>query len=92
MIKSLDVYLHGECVGHIILLRGGNTLFAFDRSYEEDSFRLVLSQSFLSPTGQLLAERFPICTRLEPFFSNLLPEGYLRDYLAMKNGVNPMRE
>jgi serine/threonine-protein kinase HipA len=92
MIKSLDVYLHGECVGHIILLRGGNTLFVFDRSYEEDSFRLVLSQSFLSSTGQLLADRHSIRTRLEPFFSNLLPEDSLRDYLAMKNGVNPMRE
>lgn len=92
MIKSLDVYLHDECVGHIIFLRGGNTLFAFDRSYEEDSSRLVLSQNFLSSTGQLLAERLPIRTRLEPFFSNLLPEGSLRDYLALKNDVNPKSE
>ncbi len=92
MIKSLEVYLHDECVGHIVLLPGGNTLFAFDKSYEEDPYRPILSQSFFSPTGQLLAERRPIRTRLEPFFSNLLPEGPLRDYLALKNGVNPMRE
>jgi serine/threonine-protein kinase HipA len=31
-------------------------------------------------------------TRLLPFFSNLLPEGALRDYLARKAGVHPGRE
>ncbi|MBX9621780.1 MAG: type II toxin-antitoxin system HipA family toxin [Alphaproteobacteria bacterium] len=92
MTKSLDVHLYDKCVGHIVLLPGGNTLFTFDKSYEEDPYRPILSQNFFSPTGQLLGERRPIRTRLEPFFSNLLPEGYLRDYLALKNGVNPMRE
>jgi len=92
MIKSLDVHLYDECIGHIILLSGGNILFAFDKSYEEDPSRLVLSQNFLSPTGRLLTERRLIRTRLEPFFSNLLPEGPLRDYLALKNGVNPRNE
>jgi serine/threonine-protein kinase HipA len=92
MIKSLDVHLHDKCIGRIIRLPGGNTLFAFDKSYEEDPYRPILSQSFFSSTGQLIAERRPIRTRLEPFFSNLLPEGPLRDYLALKNGVNPKRE
>ena len=30
--------------------------------------------------------------RLLPFFSNLLPEGHLRDYLAGRAGVKPARE
>ena len=29
---------------------------------------------------------------LAPFFSNLLPEGAMRDYLAARAGVNPVRE
>ena len=29
---------------------------------------------------------------MPPFFSNLLPEGHLRDYLAERAGVNPKRE
>jgi len=29
---------------------------------------------------------------LPPFFSNLLPEGHLREYLAARAGVKPGRE
>jgi serine/threonine-protein kinase HipA len=31
-------------------------------------------------------------TRLPVFFSNLLPEGHLREYLAARAGVKPQRE
>jgi serine/threonine-protein kinase HipA len=33
-----------------------------------------------------------VTRRLPPFFSNLLPEGHLRSYLAQKADVNPERE
>ena len=92
MIKSLHVLLHQKRIGLITLLSGGNTLFVFDESYSGDSHQLTLSQSFISQTGQLITHRRPIRTRLEPFFSNLLPEGYLREYLALKNNVNPRKE
>jgi serine/threonine-protein kinase HipA len=34
----------------------------------------------------------PVSRRLPPFFSNLLPEGHLRTYLAEKADVKPERE
>ena len=92
MIKSLDVYLQNQRVGRITLLPGENTLFNFEKDYIENPARLTLSQSFLSQEGQLITQTRPIHTRLHPFFSNLLPEGHLREYLAAKNNVNPKRE
>ena len=34
----------------------------------------------------------PVGRRVPVFFSNLLPEGHLRDYLAERADVNPERE
>ncbi len=42
--------------------------------------------------GELIAEFKPTQTRLMPFFSNLLPEGHLRDYLSERAGVKSERE
>jgi serine/threonine-protein kinase HipA len=40
----------------------------------------------------LITEFKPTRTRVMPFFSNLLPEGHMRNYLAERAGVNPLRE
>ncbi len=40
----------------------------------------------------MLAESKTVQTKLPPFFSNLLPEGHLRDYLAERGGIKPARE
>ncbi len=92
MIKSLDVYLHKSYVGQITLLPQEDTLFTFDKSYSEDPERPVLSQSFMSRFGEFDPHTRTYQTRLHPFFSNLLPEGHLREYLATKNKINPERE
>src|SRR5690606_19598471 len=42
--------------------------------------------------GDLYNEPRSYQTRIEPFFSNLLPEGVLRDYLARRAGVKVVRE
>lgn len=85
MARSLDVFLQDKCIGQIILLPGDNTFFSFEESYIKSSSHLTLSQSFISKTGQLITEVKPTRTRLHPFFSNLLPEGHFREYLATKN-------
>jgi serine/threonine-protein kinase HipA len=92
MTRSLDVFLQAERVGQISLLRGERTLFDFDDRYVEALHRRTLSQNFLSQFGEILTHTRPVSTRLHPFFSNLLPEGHLREYLAVQNHVNPQRE
>lgn len=92
MIKSLDVFLQKQCIGQIILLPGDSTFFSFEEDYIKNADRPILSQSFVSKTGKIIPQTKPTRLRLPPFFSNLLPEGHLRDYLAAKNQVKPERE
>ena len=48
--------------------------------------------SYTDRAGGLVTSAHMVRRRLPPFFSNLLPEGHLRSYLAEKAGVNPERE
>lgn len=91
-VSILAVALHGRRVGTISLLPGDQTLFAFDQSYIDDAGRPTLSLSFRDSLGELITDVRPTRRRVPPFFSNLLPEGALRDYLAKRAGVNPQRE
>ena len=89
---ALEVLLGDRRIGLITALGGDQSIFAFDDAYAEDSDRPTLSLSFKGDRGGLLRDHRPTQTRLMPFFSNLLPEGPLRDYLAKRAGVKPMRE
>lgn len=89
---ELTVYLNDTLVGTITLLPTDVSVFAFDESYIENHQRPTLSLSFKSKTGQLITKIKPRRTKIEPFFSNLLPEGHLRDYLSEKVGVKKDRE
>jgi serine/threonine-protein kinase HipA len=91
-VKSLAVDLHGRRVGIINRLGGDRHLFAFEQDYIDDANRPTLSLSFKGQTGGLVTAFRPVGRRLPPFFSNLLPEGHLRTYLAEKAGVKPERE
>jgi|CXWL01.1.fsa_nt_gi serine/threonine-protein kinase HipA len=92
MADLLDVRLGEIIVGKLTLLTGDRTFFAFEETYLSDANRPILSQSFFTQTGDLIPETRTIQTRLPPFFSNLLPEGHLRNYLAAKGGIKPSRE
>ena len=91
-VKSLAVDLHGRRVGIINRLGGERHLFAFEQDYIDDANRPTLSLSFKGQTGGLVIAFRPVGRRIPPFFSNLLPEGHLRTYLAEKAGVKPERE
>jgi len=91
-VPVLEVGLYGEPIGTLTLLPGDRTLFTFHQDYIDDPERSTLSLSFKDQFGGLINEVRPTRTRVPPFFSNLLPEGALRDYLAKKAGVNPKRE
>ena len=90
--SALAVHLHGRRVGVITRLVGDKSIFAFEEEYVEDAGRPVLSLAFQEPSGGLKTDIRPVSTRLLPFFSNLLPEGRLREYLAARAGVKPERE
>lgn len=90
--RALAVRLHGKRIGVITRLAGDRYLFAFDEAYVNDNYRPTLSLSFKSSSGGLVTSVRPYSVRLPPFFSNLLPEGHLREYLATRAGVKPDRE
>ena len=90
--RVLRVSLGDVHVGTITLLPADQTLFVFDDDYINDPNRPILSLSFKTASGGLRTTTRPTAVRLPLFFSNLLPEGHLRQYLAEQAGVHPDRE
>jgi serine/threonine-protein kinase HipA len=91
-LKALAVQLHGRQVGIINRLVGDRHLFSFEQEYVDDPNRPTLSLSFKGRSGGLVTAVRPVSRRVPPFFSNLLPEGHLRTYLAELANVKPERE
>jgi serine/threonine-protein kinase HipA len=81
------VLMHGRRVG-TLCRRGDHTKFVFSESYLADPARPVL--------GLRLEERlrrpYAAALRLPPWFSNLLPESPLRQWIANDRGVSADRE
>lgn len=90
--RALEIFLHDRRIGTIAALDGERSIFAFAQDYAADPGRPTLSLSYRDDLGQLIDRPRAYRVRLEPFFSNLLPEGALRDYLAGRAGVNAIRE
>jgi serine/threonine-protein kinase HipA len=91
-LTALSVRLHGRQIGVITRLAGDRQLFAFEQDYIDDPQRPTLSLSFKGRTGGLVTILRPVSRRVPPFFSNLLPEGNLREYLAKLAEVNTEQE
>ena len=88
MIEAVyAVLLHGDHVG-AIHRRDAFTKFVFDRDYWDRPDRAVLGRWFEDhPRKQ------PRATKWVPaWFSNLLPEGRLRELIAREQGVSTQRE
>lgn len=86
----LDVYLYDEPIGKIFSLKNNfnNTIFQFNDDYFNHS-NYPLSISFKNKKNSDIKS---YNVRLQPFFSNLLPEGYLLKLLSKKFGINPLHE
>jgi serine/threonine-protein kinase HipA len=91
-LNALAVKLHGRQIGVINRLGGDRHLFSFEQDYIDDPNRPTLSLSFKGQEGGLVLPTHAVTARLPSFFSNLLPEGHLRDYLAARADVKPQRE
>jgi serine/threonine-protein kinase HipA len=91
-VAVLDVLLYGEPIGSLTRVPGDRILFAFNDAYINDVNRPVLGLHFKDAFGNLITGFKTTQTRLLPFFSNLLPEGRLRKYLAERADVKAERE
>lgn len=91
-INSLAVKFGNRQIGVINRLAGDRHLFSFEESYLDDPQRPTLSLSFKGQAGGIVANVQPTRVRIPPFFSNLLPEGHLRTYLAKRAGITVERE
>ena len=88
--RVLKILLGDVLVGHLTGYQEGKNLFTFDERYITlGANRPTLSLSF-SPsrdeqaTERKLREVVTCRMKLPPFFSNLLPEGVLRNYLVTR--------
>lgn len=81
------VWLYRKPVGYIDQV-GDYTIFRFSDDYISDPKRDVLGLTFEDRLGAPISSHL----RLPPWFSNLLPEGQLRDWIALDRGVSADRE
>lgn len=82
MVRTLDVYLHRDFVGHLIQDKGGQMVFDYAESWLGKPGARPLSQSL-----PLRKERF---TRKEcrGFFAGVLPEESKREIIARNLGIS----
>lgn len=91
-VSVLNVNLYEKPIGTLTRVAGDRSLFAFNEDYINDAVRPTLGLFFKDAFGELRTDFKPVQTKVMPFFSNLLPEGHLRKYLAEQAGVHPERE
>lgn len=92
-VSILEVRLYNEPIGTLTRIDGDRTIFAFNDEYVSDENRPTLGLHFKDQHGGLRTDfGRPRQTSVMPFFSNLLPEGHMRTYLAERAGVDPARE
>jgi serine/threonine-protein kinase HipA len=85
--RHYGVWLHEQRVGSITLSEG-IIRFQLDESYIHDANRAVLGLIFEDDLAAIHRSQI----RLPPWFSNLLPEGRLREWIAQAKGVSENRE
>lgn len=91
-VSVLSVRLYGAEIGTITHVGAEKTLFAFNDAYVENPDRPTLGLQFKDGFGELITDFRPYKIKLMPYFSNLLPEGHLRKYLAEKADIHIDRE
>ncbi|WP_291993582.1 type II toxin-antitoxin system HipA family toxin [Candidatus Accumulibacter sp. ACC003] len=88
MEHHLGVWLNGTPVGQLNLTHNERCEFRLLESYKNAYPRPILGQQFLDDPDHVHSSR----QRTPPWFSNLLPEGALRDLIARQAGVAVSRE
>ncbi len=86
--SSFVVTLGALAVGQLQIDRHGACSFRLLPSYRDAYPRPVLGQAFLDELDTVCRSRI----RLPPWFSNLLPEGALRELLVRQSGLTSVHE
>ena len=82
-----QVLLYGEPIGEFAV-RNSLSTFRFSGAYLDNPNRPVLGQQF----EENLAKSWRQSVRVPTWFSNLLPEGSMREFLAEQLGESPRNE
>lgn len=85
---ALNVLIGNQPVGRLTLNSSDGSDFRLLESYKQSYPRLVLGQTFLDDLDAVWSTR----ARVPSWFSNLLPEGLLRELIAKQAGVPSARE
>ena len=88
MARALSILLGDVPVGRLTLSSTDGSDFRLLESYKRAYPRPVLGQAFLDDLDRIWNTR----SRVPPWFSNLLPEGPLRELIARQAGVPTTRE
>lgn len=94
-VEVLKLSLHGDTVGYLAGYQSGRNIFVFERRYAEAVDRPTLTLTTMPDfpnAPKVLAQPWITQQRLHPLFSNLLPEGAYREYLAQTLKVHPDNE
>ena len=91
-VAALSIKLYGVKIGTLALIPGDKSIFGFTEDYIENTNRPIMGLRFIDVYGQLKTDFRPYGPAVMPFFSNLLPEGHLRKYLAEQADVKTGRE
>ena len=84
---SLAVLLNGRHVGAIFDLGHGRSIFVFDEDHLIDLDAPILGLGFIGRSGRIVYSSRPYQRQVDPFFSNMLPEGLLRRYVEQRHDV-----
>src|SRR5271154_5480614 len=82
MVKTLEVYLHGDLVGHLVQDAGGRMVFDYAESWLNKRGATPLSQSL-----PLRTKRFNR-NECRGFFAGILPEENKREIIAGNLGIS----
>ncbi len=94
-VSFLKLVLHDQLVGYLTGYRNGKNIFNFSESFRENLQRPSLSLSTLPKfphSSSLMAKPWVNNFQLHPIFSNVLPEGSLRDHLAQQFKIHTQDE
>lgn len=92
MAQVLDILLHKTRIGQIVDLGGDRSVFSLDDAYASDPRRPTASLGFKTASDGVALQAKTRQNKIDPFLSNLLPEGKLREYVAEKDDIHPTRE
>src|SRR3984885_11900115 len=92
MARVLNLYLDTSLVAQLTSVPGDRSILTLTEAYLADETRLTLSLGFKGEDNTIAYEPKTRQTKIDPYLSNLLPEGRLREYVAERDHVHPERE